>query len=128
MSSRVRLFFILWLAGLAGVLSFQLVDIPVLIAKLPNSQGKALPLPLPIIRILSFVQPAVLVGIAVFEGLVLAPKVGLSAPASQAWAERPPFLPALLPQLLPGADLGHPVSKCWCARRRRSFRQQLRSN
>ena len=102
MSSRVRLFLILWLAGAAGVLSFQLVDIPALIAMLPETQNKPLPLPMAVIRLLSFAQPAVLVGAAVWVGLLLAPRVGLSAPAAQALAEKKAFLPALRPQLLPG--------------------------
>jgi hypothetical protein len=96
------LFLILWLAGLAGVLSFQLVDLQALIAMLPATQGKPLPLPMAVIRLLSIVQGAVLVAVAAFAGLLLASRVGLSAPASQALAERRPFLPALRPQLLPG--------------------------
>lgn len=117
MSSRARLFLILWLAGFVGVLSFQLVDLPVLIAKLPDTQGKPLPLPMAMIRLLSVVQPAVLLGAAVYVGLMLAPRVGLSAPVAQALAERQPFLPALRPQLLPGifgAAIAAPaIIGCW---------------
>src|SRR5215813_1632403 len=117
MSSRARLFLILWLAGLVGVLSFQLVDLPALIAKLPVTQGKPLPLPMATIRFLSVLQPAILVGAAVFFGLLLAPRVGLSAPVSQALAERRPLLPALRPQLLPGifgAVISVPaIIGCW---------------
>ena len=102
MNSRVRLFLILWLAGLAGVLSFQLVDLQAVIAMVPEAQGKPLPLSMAVIRLLSIVQPALLVAAAVFVGLLLASRVGLSAPAAQALAERKPFLPALRPQLLPG--------------------------
>ena len=102
MSSRIRLFLILWLAGLAGVLSFQLVDLHALIAMLPVTQGKPLPMPMAVIRLLSIAQGAVLVALAVFVGLLLASRVGLSAPASRALADRQPFLPALRPQLLPG--------------------------
>src|SRR5215471_17217068 len=111
MSSRARLFLILWLAGFAGVLSFQLVDLQALIAKLPDAQGKPLPLPMTTIRLLSVVQPAVLVG------LVLAPKVGLSAPGAHALAEGRPLLSALRPQLLPGivgAAIAAPtIIVCW---------------
>jgi hypothetical protein len=111
------LFIILWLAGLAGVLSFQLVDLPALIAKLPDTQGKPLPLPMVTIRVLSVLQPAVLVGAAVLVGLILAPRVGLSAPVAEALAERRPFLPALRPQLLPGifgAAIAAPtIIGCW---------------
>lgn len=112
MNSRVRLFLILWLAGFAGVLSFQLVDLKTLIAMLPGAQGKPLPLSMGAIRLLSIAQPAVLVGGAVFVGLLFASKVGLSAPAAHALAERQPFLPALRPQLLPavfGAAIAAPA-------------------
>jgi Type II CAAX prenyl endopeptidase Rce1-like len=102
MSSRVRLFLILWLAGLAGVLSFQLTDLKALIAMLPDAQGKPLPLSMGAIRLLSIAQGAVVVGAAVFVGLLFASRVGLSAPAARALAEKQPLLPALRPQLLPG--------------------------
>jgi len=102
MNSRVRLFLILWLAGFAGVLSFQLVDLQALIAMLPAIRGKPLPLSMAVIRLLSIMQGAVLLAVAVFVGLVLAWRVGLSAPAAHALAKREPFLPALRPQLLPG--------------------------
>jgi len=111
------LFLILWVAGLAGVLSFQLVDLPTLISMLPDARGKPLPLPMIAIRLLSILQPAVLVAVAVFAGLMLAPKVGLTAPAAQAWAEKRPFLAALRSQILPGT-LGAAVAApaiigCW---------------
>jgi hypothetical protein len=117
MSARARLFLILWLAGLAGVLSFQLVDLPRLIAKLPGAANKPLPLPMAVIRLLSVMQPGVLVGVAAIIGVMLAPKVGLTAPAAQAVADRRPVLPALRPQLLPGL-LGAAVAApaiigCW---------------
>ena len=102
MSARVRLFLILWLAGFAGVLSFQLVDLQALIAMLPYTQGKPLPLSMAVIRLLSIMQGAVLVAVAVFVGVLLASRVRLSAPAAHALANRQPFLPAIRPQLLPG--------------------------
>src|SRR5262249_20639847 len=89
-------------SGFAGVLSFQLVDLKVLIAMLPDTPGKPLPLSMAVIRLLSLIQGAVLVAVAVFVGLLLGSKVGLSAPAAFALATRQPFLPALRPQLLPG--------------------------
>ena len=117
MSSRKRLFLILWLTGLAGVLSFQLVDVSALIAKLPSAQSKPLPFPLAIVRLLSAVQSAALVAAAVFVGQMLAPRVGLSAPVAQALAERRALLPALRPQLLPGifgAAIAAPaIIGCW---------------
>lgn len=117
MSSGRRLFLILWLAGFAGVLSFQLVDLPALIAMLPEAQGKPLPLPMVVIRLLNILQPALLLAAAVLVGGKLAPQVGLTAPVAQAWAERRPWLPALRPQLLPGlagAAVAAPaIIGCW---------------
>jgi len=117
MNPRVRLFLILWLAGFAGVLSFQLVDLHALIAMLPVTQGKPLPLPMAAIRLLSIMQGAILVAVAVLVGLLLASRVGLSAPAVHALAKRQPFLPALRAQLLPGvigAAIAAPaILGCW---------------
>ncbi len=117
MTSRARLFLILVLAGLAGVLSFQLVDFSALIAKLPDAHAKPLPFSMAIVRLLGFVQPAILVAAAVFVGQLLAPKVGLSAPAALALAESRPILPALRPQLFPGifgALIAAPaIIGCW---------------
>lgn len=102
MSPRVRLFLAIAGGGLVGVLSFQLVDIAALIAKLPIPPGQAPQMSMAFVRILSIVQPGLLVVAAAFVGLVFAPKVGLSAPAAQAFAERRAILPALRPQLFPG--------------------------
>jgi hypothetical protein len=117
MSSRARLFVILLLAGFAGVLSFQLVDLPALIAKFPETQGKPLPMPMAAVRLLAVLQAGVLVAVAAFVGVRLAPSVGLSAPFAQALAEKRPLLPALRPQLLPGilgAVIAAPsIIACW---------------
>lgn len=102
MSARARLFIILFLAGFAGVLSFQLVDLTALISMLPEAAGKEMPLPMAVVRILSVVQPAAFVGAAVFVGMMLSPKVGLSAPAAESLASRRRFFPALKPQIVPG--------------------------
>lgn len=102
MSPRFRLFLVIAFSGFIGVLSFQLVDIAALIAKLPIPPGQAPQMSMAFVRVLSIVQPGVLVLAAAFVGLIFAPKVGLSAPAAQAFAERRAILPALRPQLLPG--------------------------
>ncbi|HSE48847.1 MAG TPA: CPBP family intramembrane glutamic endopeptidase [Terriglobales bacterium] len=111
------MFLILWLAGFAGVLSFQLVDLTALIANIPGAQDQPLPFPMAVVRLLSVLQGGVLVAVAVLVGAALAPKVGLSAPAAQALAERRPALPALRPQLLPGvlgAAIAAPaIIACW---------------
>lgn len=117
MSPRGRLFLILASAGFVGVLSFQLVDISALIAKFPEAQGKPLPMPMAVVRLLSVLQPAVLVAVAAFVGVRLAPSLGLSAPVAEALAERRPLHPALRPQFLPGilgAVIAAPaIIACW---------------
>ncbi len=102
MTGRVRLFTPLLIAGFLGVLSFQLVDFAALIAMLPQTAGKPMPFPMPVVRLLSLLQSAVLVGVAVFVGLVLSSKVGLSAPAAESLAYGRSFFRALMPQIVPG--------------------------
>lgn len=108
----------LWIAGIAGVLSFLLVDISALIKILPQPAGTEPPyMPLPVIKLLAVIQPGVLVTLAVLAGMRLAPKVGLHAPASEAIAEHKPYFPALRPQIVPGiiAGLmtGIAIAACW---------------
>jgi membrane protease YdiL (CAAX protease family) len=108
MASNKRLFLILWIAGMAGVLSFLLVDLSALIMALPLPEGTPPPdLPPPaLLKLLAIIQPAVLTSLAVLVGIWLAPKVGLQAPAAEAVANGQPFLPALRPQILPGVIAG----------------------
>ena len=103
MRTSVKLFLVLWLAGCCGVLSFQLVDFTALIALLPAEATKAAPPMSPVLlRMLAFLQPAVLLAVAVVVGLVLTPKIGLSAPVAEAIAQGRPLMPAWRPQILPG--------------------------
>jgi hypothetical protein len=98
---RTRLFLVLFLAGMAGVVTFLLVDLAALVALFPalaNSQ----PVITPAIKLLSVVQPTVLLVVAVLVGVALAPKVDLSAPVAEAVAARQRVGPALRPQVLPG--------------------------
>ncbi len=102
MRSKTRLFVILWLAGMAGVGSFLLVDLAALIAHLPLPAGTA-PLQMtPAMKLLSLLQPAVLLTLAVFIGVMLAAKVGLSSPLAEAAASGGKMLAALKPQIVPG--------------------------
>jgi hypothetical protein len=94
-----RLFLILFLLGFAGVLSILLIDLSALAALIPAADPPPIT---PAIKILSLIQPAVLVGVAVLIGVALAPKIGLSAPAAEALAAGEQVLPALRPQLIPG--------------------------
>ena len=108
MSVKKRLFWILWAAGIAGILSFLLVDLSALIASIPQPPGEPpveLP-PLALLKVVSLIQPAVLVTIAVVVGVWLAERVGLRAPAAEALARRDNFFTALKPQVLPGVFAG----------------------
>ena len=107
---NARLFFILWLVGLAGVLSILLIDLPALIAALPMPAGAVPPeLPPPaLLKLVSVIQPAVLMTLAVALGGWLAPKVGLHAPAFESLAASGTgaFLEKLKPQIVPGVIAG----------------------
>ena len=64
-------------------------------------------LPPPVLlKIASFIQPAVLTTLAVIVGIWLSPKVGLHAPAAEAASRGEAFLPKLKPQILPGVLAG----------------------
>jgi len=66
----------------------------------------ALPAPMWLIMLAGTFQSALLVALAVWGGVALAPAVGLRAPAFEAAALRRPIMPALKPQLLPGFIAG----------------------
>jgi hypothetical protein len=102
MSFKTRLFFILLTVGLAGVFSFLLVDLSALVALLPVPAGTEIPQITPVIKLLSLIQPAMLLALAVFSGVALAHRVGLSSPAAEAAASGNPVWPTLKPQIVPG--------------------------
>ena len=108
MAPKKRLFLILWLAGISGVLSFLLVDIQALVSALPVPEGSPPPElpPLALLKLASTLQSTILTSLAVLLGIWLAPKVGLHSPAAEAFANREPFLPALTPQIFPGVIAG----------------------
>ena len=105
-TARTKLFAILWLAGMAGVLSVLLIDLSAVLANLPANAELEMPFPPVIIKLLSIVQTAILLSIAIFIGVRLAPLVGLSAPAAEALARGNSFVSALKPQVLPGLIAG----------------------
>lgn len=86
MRFKTRLFVILWLAGLAGVLSFLLVDLSALVAILPVPAGKQIPKITLALKALSLIQPTAILSLAVLVGVALASKVGLSSPVAEAAA------------------------------------------
>lgn len=93
--STKKQFLVLWLAGMLGVLSTLQLNVPI-------PQGTPLPLPLQYIKLLGLIQPTILLAVAVFVGITLAPKVGLSAPFTAAIARGDRLSTAIKPQVLPG--------------------------
>ena len=102
MNFKTRLFIILWLTGVAGVLSFLLVDLSALLTLLKLPAGTKIPSITPVFKVLSLIQPTLLLSIAVLIGVALAPKVGLASPVAEAVAGNgQPLGPALKPQIIP---------------------------
>jgi hypothetical protein len=99
---RTKLFTFLFLAGFIGILSVTLIDISAVVKALPASAQKPLPMSPWLIKLVSLIQPSVILAIATFVGLLLAPRVGLSAPAFEALSRGQSFTTALLPQIIPG--------------------------
>lgn len=106
MSVKTRLFLILWLAGMTGVLSILLIDLPALMASLPATAGSEMPLPPLLMKLVSIIQPTILLGVAVLVGVRLAPAVGLSAPVAEALAGGESLVPVIKPQIIPGLICG----------------------
>jgi len=102
MKFKTRLFVILWVAGMAGVLSFLLVDLSSLLANLPVTEGASMPFPPLVLKLLSTIQTTVLLSIAVLVGVALGHRVGLSSPAAEAIAGRENLVAAFKPQIVPG--------------------------
>jgi len=102
MSFKKRLFLILFLAGFVGVLSFLLVDLAAIIALVPLRPGIERPAITPAFKVLSLIQPTVLLAVAVLVGVVLAPRVGLTAPVAESLAAGRSPVSALRSQIIPG--------------------------
>jgi hypothetical protein len=102
MKYRTKLFLLLWAAGMSGVLSFLLLDLSALIAALPAAAGTTMPFPMIVVKLLSLIQPTILLSLAVLAGVALTPKVGLSSPAAEAAVRGQRWLPLLKPQIIPG--------------------------
>jgi len=102
MKFKTRQFAILWIAGMAGVLSFLIVDLSALLANLPGTEGASMPFPPFVLKLLSTIQTTVLLSIAILVGVALAHRVGLSSPAAEAFEGRGNLVAALKPQIIPG--------------------------
>lgn len=99
-NTRLQLFGVLWLAGMAGVVTLVLLPLPLLPEGAP---------PAALVRLLLLVQPTILLAIAVLIGVFLAPPLDLAAPGAQALVTGQSWPKALRPQLIPGV-LGGMVS------------------
>jgi hypothetical protein len=102
MSPKRKLFIILWSAGMVGVLSFLFVDLSQLIAHFPMPAGVEKPEITPLFKLLSVIQPAIILSISVLVGVALASKVGLSSPVAEALADGGQVKMALARQFIPG--------------------------
>jgi hypothetical protein len=76
MKVRIKLFLILLSAGLAGVFSFLLVDLAALVAVLPMPAGTEIPPITSGLKILSLIQPSIILFVAVWPALRLRPRSG----------------------------------------------------
>ena len=98
MNFKTRVFAILWIAGMAGLLSFLLVDLSAFLANLPVAAEAKMPFSPLLVKLLSIIQTTILMSVAVFVGLALASSVGLSSPAAEAAAGKGNIASAFKPQ------------------------------
>ena len=97
---RRRLGLLLWAAGMLGAVVVTATVLPQLLGQV------ALPAPLPVLVLASLAQSGLLLALAAWAGVALAPAVGLRAPALEAAVTGRPGAPVLRPQLLPGLVAG----------------------
>ncbi len=97
---RLRLGLCMWVAGMLGVVALTVTVLPQLVADM------TLAVPLWLVLLASTAQSALLVAVAVWLGVVLAPKVGLRAAAFEAAVTAGSIRSALRPQLRPGLVAG----------------------
>lgn len=104
-----KLFLVLWLMGMAGVLSLLFIDFSVFMEMAPKIEPEAdeaikqmLPYLLPFIKVASIISPTLLVSVAVLVGVLLADKVGLFSSIAEAVQKKRNFFSAFAPQIIPG--------------------------
>jgi len=102
MSRKKKLFLVLWSAGMIGVLSFLFVDLSALIAHFPLPKGVEKPEVTPLLKLLSLLQPTIIMSAAILIGVAFASKVGLFSPVAEAAIDKRGLVSALSPQVLPG--------------------------
>lgn len=87
---------------MAGVVSFLLIDLSALVRFIPVEPGNEIPTITPALKLLSLIQPSILLGLAVLTGIAFAHSVGLSAPVAEAVASASDWVAAIKPQVMPG--------------------------
>lgn len=97
---KLRFGLVLWVAGMLGVVAITAMVLPQLLGQV------TLPAPLWVISLASLAQTALLLALAVWAGVALAPAVDLRAPAFEAVVTGRPIWSALGSQLLPGLMAG----------------------
>lgn len=97
---RRRFGLLLWVVGMLGTVVVTVTVLPQLLGQV------TLPAPLWVISIAGLAQSTLLLALAVWVGVALAPAVGLRAPAFEAAVTGRPVAPALKSQLLPGLIAG----------------------
>lgn len=100
---RLRFAMLIWLASMIGAVSVTVLMLPQLSAEV------ALPAPLWLIALAGALQSALLLALATWAGVALAPTVGFRAPLFEAAATRRPVLTELWPQLRSGVYAGVPA-------------------
>lgn len=102
MGYKKKLFLSVWLAGFAGIVSFLFVDLNAIIEVVPLPPGTEMPMGSLALKLVSLVQPTILMSIATLIGVGLASKVGLHAPVAESIAAGDDKFAALKPQIAPG--------------------------
>lgn len=100
---RWRFAMLIWLASMFGAVSVAVMILPQLSAEM------TLPAPLWLIALASAVQSGLLLALATWAGVALAPTLGFRAPLFEAAAMRRPILVELWSQLRPGVYAGVPA-------------------
>lgn len=95
MVSKKKLFLVIEFAGLIGILSLLAITLPI-------PPGVELKMSLTTLKLLSLIQPFILLTIATLIGVNLAEKVNLKAPAFEAITSGHSPFPVLKIQLIPG--------------------------
>lgn len=99
-TQRLRLGLCMWVAGMLGVVALTVTVLPQLLVDV------TLAVPQWLVLLASTAQSALLVAVAVWLGVVLAPKIGFRAAAFEAAVTAGSIMSALRPQLRPGLVAG----------------------